>query len=162
MTRLSWDEYFLKIADTVAERSTCLRRKVGAILVSDKRILSTGYNGAPKNLAHCSEVGCLRLTLKIKSSERIEICRGIHAEQNALVQAAFFGLPVAGVTLYSTHFPCITCAKMLINAGIKRIVVRKMYPDKLGQEILSEAGVEVEVINRLSPPRTQRARRTTL
>jgi dCMP deaminase len=162
MNRLSWDEYFLKIADMVAERSTCLRRKVGAILVLDKRILSTGYNGAPKNLAHCSEAGCLRMALKIKSSHRIEICRGIHAEQNALVQAAFFGLPVAGAVLYSTHFPCVTCAKMLINAGVKKIVVRKMYPDKLGQELLAEAGIEVIVIKRLSPPRTQRARRTTL
>lgn len=162
MNRLSWDEYFLKIADTVAERSTCLRRKVGAILVSDRRILSTGYNGAPKNLAHCSDAGCLRLALKIKSSERIEICRGVHAEQNALVQAAFFGLPVAGAILYSTHFPCITCAKMLINAGVNKIVVRKMYPDKLGQELLAEAGIKVEVIKRLSPLRTQRTRKTTL
>jgi len=148
MKRISWDEYFLKIADTVAERSTCLRRKVGAILVIDKRILATGYNGAPKNLAHCSEIGCLRLALKIKPAERIEICRGIHAEQNALVQAAFFGLPVASATLYSTHFPCITCAKMLINAGVKRIVVRKMYPDKLSQKMLSESGIEVQVIKR--------------
>jgi len=148
MKRISWDEYFLKIADTVAERSTCLRRKVGAILVIDKRILSTGYNGAPKNLAHCSEIGCLRLAFKIKPAERIEICRGIHSEQNALVQAAFFGLPVSSATLYSTHFPCITCAKMLINAGIKRIVIRKMYPDKLSQKMLSESGIEVQIIKR--------------
>ncbi len=148
MKRISWDEYFLKIADIVAERSTCLRRKVGAILVFDKRILSTGYNGAPRNLAHCAEIGCLRLALKIKPAERIEICRGIHAEQNALVQAAFFGLPVAGATLYSNHFPCITCAKMLINAGIKRIVVRKMYPDKLSQKMLGESGIEVQVIKK--------------
>ncbi len=148
MKRLSWDEYFLKIADTVSERSTCLRRKVGAILVLNKRILSTGYNGAPKNLAHCSEVGCLRMALKIKPSQHIEMCRGIHAEQNALVQAAFFGLPVADATLYSTHFPCVTCAKMLINAGVKRIVVRNLYPDKLGQELLAEAGVEIEVIKK--------------
>jgi dCMP deaminase len=146
MKRVTWDNYFLKIADCVAERSTCLRRKVGAILVADKRILATGYNGAPKNLAHCSEIGCLRMTLNIKPAERIEICRGIHAEQNALVQAAFFGLPVAGATLYSTHFPCITCAKMLINAGIKRIVVRKLYPDNLAREMLSEAGIKVELV----------------
>jgi len=144
--RLSWDEYFLKIAQTVAERSTCLRRKVGAVLVSDKRILATGYNGAPKNLAHCSEVGCLRLAMKIKPSERIEICRGIHAEQNALVQAAFFGLPVAGATLYATHYPCITCAKMLINAGVKEIVVSKSYPDNLSHKILKEAGIQVQII----------------
>lgn len=145
-SRISWDEYFLKIADTVAERSTCLRRKVGAVLVSDKRILATGYNGAPRNLIHCSEIGCLRKQLKIKPAERIEICRGIHAEQNALVQAAYFGIPVVGATLYSTHFPCITCAKMLINAGVKRIVVRKLYPDKLAQEMLAEANVIVEII----------------
>ncbi|MCX7785124.1 MAG: cytidine/deoxycytidylate deaminase family protein [candidate division WOR-3 bacterium] len=144
--RISWDEYFLKIADTVAERSTCLRRKVGAVLVSEKRILATGYNGAPRNLTHCSEIGCLRKQLNIKPAERIEICRGIHAEQNALVQAAYFGLPVAGATVYSTHFPCITCAKMLINAGIKRIVVRKLYPDELAQKMLSEAKVLVEIV----------------
>lgn len=145
-SRISWDQYFLKIAQTVAERSTCLRRKVGAILVADKRILSTGYNGAPKNLAHCSEIGCLRLALKIKPAERIEICRGIHAEQNALVQAAFFGLPVAGATLYSTHYPCITCAKMLINAGVNRIVVRKLYPDNLANQMLDEAGIQVQIL----------------
>jgi len=144
--RLSWDEYFLKIADTVAERSTCLRRKVGAVLVADKRILSTGYNGAPKGLAHCEEVGCLRQKMKIKPAERIEICRGTHAEQNALVQAAYFGLPVAGATLYSTHFPCITCVKMLLNAGIKKLVLRNSYPDKLAEEMIKEAGVIVEII----------------
>jgi dCMP deaminase len=143
--RLSWDEYFLKIADTVAERSTCLRRKVGAVLVTDKRILATGYNGAPKGLIHCAQIGCLRHSMKIKSAERIEICRGIHAEQNALVQSAYFGLPVANATLYSTHFPCITCAKMLINAGIHKIIVRKLYPDKLSQKIFSEAGITIEV-----------------
>jgi dCMP deaminase len=146
LARISWDNYFLKIAQTVSERSTCLRRKVGAILVIDKRILATGYNGAPKNLAHCSEIGCLRLALKIKPAERIEICRGIHAEQNALVQAAFFGLPVAGAILYSTHFPCITCSKMLINAGIKKIVVRTLYPDNLAQKMLKEARIKVEIM----------------
>lgn len=144
--RLSWDEYFLKIAETVAERSTCLRRKVGALLVADRRILATGYNGAPRSLAHCAEIGCLRQLLKIKAGQRIEICRGIHAEQNALVQAAYFGLPVANSTLYSTHFPCITCAKMLINAGVKRIVVRKLYPDRLAHNILKEANVQIDVI----------------
>ncbi|MCX8014865.1 MAG: deaminase, partial [candidate division WOR-3 bacterium] len=105
-----------------------------------------GYNGAPRSLAHCVEIGGLRQMLKIKAGQRIEICRGIHAEQNALVQAAYFGLPVANSTLYSTHFPCITCAKMLINAGVKRIVVRKLYPDKLAHEILKEANVKIDVI----------------
>lgn len=144
--RISWDKYFLKIAQTVSERSTCLRRKVGAVLVSDKRILATGYNGAPKGLIHCAQIGCLRHTLHIKPSQRIEICRGIHAEQNALVQASFFGIPVAGATLYATHSPCITCAKMLINAGIKRIVTRNSYPDKLAKKIFAEANIKVEVL----------------
>ncbi len=144
--RISWDKYFLKIAETVSERSTCLRRKVGAVLVSDKRILATGYNGAPKGLMHCAQIGCLRHTLHIKPSERIEICRGIHAEQNALVQASFFGISVAGATLYATHSPCITCSKMLINAGIKRIVTKNSYPDKFAKKILEETGLEVEVL----------------
>jgi dCMP deaminase len=144
--RISWDKYFLKIAETVSERSTCLRRKVGAVLVSDKRILATGYNGAPKGLIHCAQIGCLRDKLKIKPSERIEICRGIHAEQNVLVQASFFGIPVAGATLYATHSPCITCAKMLINAGIKRIVIRKPYPDNLAKKMFAEAKIKVETV----------------
>lgn len=141
--RLDWDDYFLKIAETVAERSTCLRRKVGAVLVRDKRILATGYNGAPRNLAHCAEIGCLRQKLGIKPGERIEICRGIHAEQNVLVQAAFFGISVEGATLYTTHSPCVSCAKLLINAGVKEIVVKKSYPDKLAQELLKEANIKI-------------------
>lgn len=145
-SRLSWDKYFLKIAKTVSERSTCLRRKVGAVLVSDKRILATGYNGAPKGLIHCAQIGCLRHYLKIKPSERIEICRGIHAEQNALVQASFFGIPVAGSTLYATHSPCITCAKLLINAGIKRVVVMHTYPDAYAKKIFAEANIPVEIL----------------
>ena len=146
--RLSWDEYFLKIAKTVAERSTCVRRKVGAVLVAQKRILSTGYNGAPKGLAHCFDIGCLREKMKIKPAERIEICRGVHAEQNALVQAAYFGLPVAGAILYATHFPCITCAKMIINAGIKRIVIENSYPDNLAKKMIKQAGILVETVKK--------------
>ncbi|MEO0073016.1 MAG: cytidine/deoxycytidylate deaminase family protein [candidate division WOR-3 bacterium] len=141
--RLDWDDYFLKIAETVAERSTCLRRKVGAVLVRDKRILATGYNGAPRGLAHCAEVGCLRQKLGMKPGERIEICRGIHAEQNVLVQAAFFGISVEGATLYTTHSPCVSCAKLLINAGVKEIVAKKSYPDKLALELLKEANVKI-------------------
>lgn len=144
--RISWDKYFLKIALTVSERSTCVRRKVGAVLVSDKRILATGYNGAPKGLIHCVQIGCLRHRLNIKPSQRIEICRGIHAEQNALVQASFFGISVAGATLYTTQSPCITCAKMIINAGILRIVSKNSYPDTLAKKMLTEAGIKVEVI----------------
>lgn len=140
--RLSWDEYFIQIAQMVSERSTCLRRKVGAILVKDKRILATGYNGAPSGLKHCDETGCLREKLGLRPGERIELCRGLHGEQNALLQAAAFGIDVSGATLYSTHQPCITCGKMLINARIKRICFLSPYPDKLATSFLREAKIE--------------------
>lgn len=151
MKRLSWDEYFLEITRLVARRSTCLRRQVGAIIVKDRRILATGYNGAPTGLAHCSEVGCLREKLKIPSGERQELCRGLHAEQNAIIQAAVYGVGMSGATLYCTHQPCILCAKMLVNAGIKRIVVLENYSDSFAQGILSEAGVELINLSRVSP-----------
>lgn len=141
--RQSWDEYFIGIARLVAQRSTCVRRKVGAVLVREKRILCTGYNGAPHGLVHCEAVGCLRERLHIPAGERIEICRGIHAEQNTLVQAASFGIQVAGATLYCTHAPCITCAKMLINAGIREFVIAEDYPDDLARRLLREAKVRV-------------------
>jgi len=141
--RLSWDRYFIEITKLVAKRSTCLRRSVGAILVKERRILATGYNGAPRGLPHCTEIGCLREKLKIPSAERQEICRGIHAEQNAIVQAAYFGISVRGSTLYCTHKPCITCAKLLINAGVKRIVYTVDYPDEFADGILHEAGIEM-------------------
>jgi len=141
--RKSWDRYFLDIAQLVSERSTCLRRRVGAVLVRDKRILCTGYNGAAHGLPHCDEAGCLRDKLGIKPAERIEICRGIHAEQNALVQAAAFGINVSGAMLYCTHEPCITCAKMLLNARIREFVVSQPYPDKLARQMLRQAGVKV-------------------
>ncbi len=144
--RLSWDEYFMKIAEMVSERATCLRRKVGAILVKDKRILATGYNGAPSGLRHCSETGCLRDKLRLKPGERIELCRGLHAEQNALVQAAAFGINVSDSTIYSTCEPCITCAKMLINAKVKRICVKQPYPDKLARRMLKEAKIKIVVV----------------
>jgi len=143
MQRKSWDRYFADIAQLVSERSTCLRRKVGAVLVREKRMLCTGYNGAAHGLAHCSEVGCLREKRGIPAAERIEICRGIHAEQNALVQAAAFGISVSGATLYCTHEPCITCAKMLMNAGIREFVVSEPYPDELARQLLAEAGITV-------------------
>lgn len=142
--RIPWDHYFMKIAQLVAERSTCVRRKVGAVIVRDKHILTTGYNGAPKELPHCTQIGCLREELGIPSGERVEICRGIHAEQNALVQAARFGISLEGGTLYSSTQPCVTCAKLLINAGIVKILYLEGYADKLGKEMLSEAGVELE------------------
>ncbi|HHT9132159.1 MAG TPA: deoxycytidylate deaminase [Candidatus Tripitaka californicus] len=144
--RPTWDEYFLKITREVAQRSTCLRRQVGALLVLDKRILATGYNGAPKGLAHCLDIGCLREKLGIPPGERQELCRGLHAEMNALLQAASYGIQIGGATLYTTNHPCITCAKMLINCGVRRIVALDDYPDGLSKDILKEAGVRVEIV----------------
>ena len=143
LTRPSWDEYFMQIARVVATRSTCLRRQVGAVLVKERRILTTGYNGAPRGLPHCLEVGCLREQLGIPSGERQELCRGLHAEQNAIIQAAYYGVSIEGATLYCTHQPCITCAKMLINAGIKKIIFEEPYPDELAEQMLREAQVEL-------------------
>ncbi len=143
LDRPTLDEYFMEIAKVVAKRSTCLRQKVGAVIVKDKRILATGYNGAPSGLPHCDEVGCLREKLKIPSGERQELCRGVHAEQNAIIQAAKFGISVDGATLYSTHCPCIVCAKIIINAGIKRVVYGREYADRNGLELLKEAGIEI-------------------
>jgi len=145
--RPSWDEYFMQITQQVARRSTCLRRHVGAVIVKDKRILSTGYNGAPSGFAHCSETGCMRENLHIPSGERQEICRGLHAEQNAIIQAALHGVSVAGADLFCTHQPCITCAKMIINAGIKRVICFDSYPDELARSFLEQAGVELIVWN---------------
>lgn len=139
--RKSWDDYFMSIAELVATRSTCLRRHVGAVIVKDKRILTTGYNGAPSGTAHCADVGCLRETLKIPAGERHEICRGIHAEQNAIIQAATFGVNISGSFIYSTHQPCFICTKMLINAHIAGIIYKEEYPDKLAVDMLREAGI---------------------
>ncbi len=143
--RPTWDEYFMEIARQVATRSTCLRRHVGAIIVRDKRILSTGYNGPPRGLQHCDEAGCLREQLGIPSGQRQEICRGLHAEQNAIIQAALHGVSVEGGTVYVTHQPCITCAKMIINSGIVRAVCASSYPDELSRGMLGEANVALEV-----------------
>jgi len=145
MSRPSWDEYFVAIAEEVSRRSTCLRRQVGAILVVDRRILATGYNGAPSNVPHCEEVGCLREKMKVPSGERHELCRGLHAEQNAMIQAARHGVRIDGAALYTTHHPCSMCAKMAINAGIRRIVCHEDYPDDLGKRLLAESGVGLEV-----------------
>lgn len=141
--RPSWDEYFIEITRQVATRSTCLRRQVGAVIVKDKRILATGYNGAPSGFAHCSETGCLREQLGIPSGERQEICRGLHAEQNAIIQAALHGVSVAGADIYITHQPCITCAKMIINAGIRKVIALDSYPDELARSFLEQAGIEL-------------------
>jgi len=141
--RPSWDAYFMEIAKLVACRSTCLRRAVGAVIVKDKRILSTGYNGAPSGIAHCAETGCLRRQLNVPSGERHELCRGIHAEQNAIIQAAYHGVSIQGATLYCTNLPCSICAKMIINAGIRTIVYLAGYADAMSEEMLNQAGVEV-------------------
>jgi dCMP deaminase len=143
--RPSWDEYFVDIARQVATRSTCLRRHVGAVIVRDKYILATGYNGAPRGLPHCAETGCLRARLGIPSGQRQEICRGLHAEQNAIIQAALHGVSVDGGTIYCTHQPCVTCAKMIINSGIRRVVYVNPYPHELAQDMLAEAGVQLEM-----------------
>lgn len=141
--RPSWDDYFMKMAQVVSERSTCLRRQVGAVIVKDKQILSTGYNGSPIGLKHCAEVGCLRQKLQIPSGERTEICRAVHAEQNALVQAAKHGVEIDGAILYTTVQPCVLCTKMIINAGIRRVIYAKPYPDTLAQQIAEEADLEL-------------------
>ena len=143
MSRPAWHEYFMDITRMVAKRSTCLRRHVGAILVKNKRILATGYNGAPSGLKHCEEVGCIRQDSSIPSGQRHELCRGLHAEQNAIIQAAYYGTPIAGSTLYCTNKPCVICSKMLINAGINKIIYEEGYDDLLAAQMLSEAGIEV-------------------
>jgi len=141
--RPSWHEYFLQLARQAATRSTCLRRQVGAVLVRDKRLLSTGYNGSPRGTAHCLDVGCLRDQMGIPSGERQELCRAIHAEQNAIIQAAVHGVAIEGATLYATLQPCILCAKMLINCGVREIYYLEGYPDELSLQMFEEAGVSL-------------------
>jgi dCMP deaminase len=142
--RPDWDTYFMDIVELVSKRSTCLRRAVGAGLVRDSRILASGYNGAPSKLEHCLDIGCLREQLKVPSGERHELCRGLHAEQNAIIQAALHGVITKGATLYCTNHPCVICAKMIINAGVVRIVIRDGYHDKLAAQMLKEAGIIVK------------------
>lgn len=146
MNRPDWDEYFMQMAEVAEQRSTCTRRKVGAVIVKDKRIMATGYNGVPTGIQHCEERGCLREQLQVPSGQRHELCRGLHAEQNAIIQAAYLGQSIDGGTLYCTTQPCVICAKMLINAGIKRIVIREAYPDELSDQMLKEAGIRVDVM----------------
>jgi len=144
MERPSWDEYFMGIAELTAQRSTCLRRQVGAVIVQDKHLVATGYNGAPKGLPHCADLsGCLREQLGVPSGERHELCRALHAEQNAIIQAATSGLSIEGATIYITHQPCVICAKMIINAGIRKIIVKEGYPDEMAVKILDEAGLKI-------------------
>ena len=142
--RPDWDEYFMEMAEVARKRSTCLRRSVGAIIVKDHRILATGYNGVPSGIEHCEIRGCLRDQMHVPSGQWHELCRGIHAEQNAIVQAAYLGVSIAGATLYCTNQPCILCAKMIINAGIRRIVIKEGYPDEFAGQMLKEAGLKIE------------------
>lgn len=149
--RPSWQKYFMDMAYLVSERSTCQRRKVGAVLVRNNQILATGYNGAPKGVSHCSETGCLRAKLNVPSGQKHELCRGIHAEQNAIVQAAVNGTSIKGASLFCTTQPCIICSKMIINAEIKTIYVTETYPDELAKQMLDEANIELILYN----PETQ-------
>ena len=146
-SRPSWDEYFMDIVRDVATRSTCRRRKVGAILVKDKRIIATGYNGGPTGLAHCLEIGCLREQLGIPSGQQHELCRGVHAEQNAIIQAARYGVHTDGSTLYCTTQPCVQCTKMLLNAGVTEIIFSEGYPDGLALQLLQESGIKVRKLD---------------
>ena len=150
LTRPDSDEYFLKIASVVAERSTCRRHHIGAVAVKNKHILATGYNGAPSGLKDCLELGCLRDELNIPSGTRQEVCRGIHAEQNVIIQAALHGVSLEGSTIYCTHTPCILCAKMLVNAKIKRFVSFDRYDDNAFIDLFKEASIEVDIKKRPS------------
>jgi dCMP deaminase len=149
-TRPSADEYFLKIASVVAERSTCLRHHMGAVAVKDKHILTTGYNGAAAGLKDCLELGCLRNASNIPSGQRTEICRAIHAEQNVIIQAALHGISLEGCTIYCTHTPCVLCAKMMINARVKRVVIFTKYADDSFKELFREAGITVDILEKPS------------
>ena len=146
-TRLSWDEYFMKMAHLAAERSTCLRRQVGAVLVKDNRVIATGYNGACRKTVDCLELGCLRDEMKIPSGTRHEICRSVHAEANAIIQAAVQGISTKGATLYCTHTPCILCAKTIVNAQIARCVLDEQYSEDSYKPLFEEVGIEVVYLN---------------
>jgi len=150
-SRISTDEYFLKIASVVAERATCRRHHMGAVAVKDKHILATGYNGAPAGATDCLELGCLRDEMGIPSGTRQEICRAIHAEQNVIIQAGLHGVSMEGATVYCTHTPCVLCAKMLVNARIARFVSFGKYSDDTFKELFREAGIEVDMKDRPSP-----------
>lgn len=147
--RISWDEYFMQMAELTARRSTCLRRHVGAVIVRERHVIATGYNGAPTGIRHCDQRGgCLRERLGVPSGERHELCMALHAEQNAIIQAAAMGHSIEGGTIYITHQPCIICAKMIINAGLREIIVREGYPDEMAKDILTEAGLEIKMLGR--------------
>ena len=144
--RPSWDMYFMKIAEDVSTRSTCIRRQVGAVIVKDKRMLTTGYNGVPTGISHCTEQNCLRTIYNVPSGERHELCRGLHAEQNAIIQAAYYGVSVKGSKIYITTQPCSICTKMLINSGIDTFIYRAPYNDPLSEAMIKEAGINCRVL----------------
>ena len=148
--RPDWDEYFMEIAHVVARRSTCLRRQIGAVIVRDKRILATGYNGAPSGLPHCLDIGCLRNELGIDSGTRHEICRALHSEQNAIIQAAYHGISTKDSTIYCTHQPCSLCAKAIISAGVNRVVFEGDYPDSFALDMLNMS--KMELVRFTRPP----------
>ena len=150
MARPTWDKYFLDIATVVARRTSCLRHTVGAVIVRDNRILTTGYNGAPSGMKDCLQLGCLRDELGIESGKNIEICRALHAEQNAIILAGHHGVILKGGTIYTTHFPCILCTKMIINSGIKRVVSIERYADAVSYSLLEEVGITYEVVGNVS------------
>ncbi len=157
MSRPSWDDYFLKMTMLVAERSTCLRHHVGAVLVRDRRVLTTGYNGAARGQKDCLELGCLRDEQGIKSGTRHEVCRAIHAEQNAIIQASLHGVSTAGAAMYCTHSPCLICAKIIVNAGIERVVSFNEYSDKNTSDLFREAGIRIDVLPMPDPVITFKA-----
>ena len=145
--RPDWDHYFMEMAEVVAKRSTCLRRQVGAVLVKDRRILASGYNGAPSGMAHCAETGCLRQQMNVPSGKQHEMCRGLHAEQNAIIQAALHGTSIKDSLLYVTHQPCVICAKMMINAGVKKVIMKGNYPDALAESMFQDAGIILTLLD---------------
>ncbi len=146
--RPSWHQYFMEMAFLASQRSTCIRRKVGAVVVLENQILATGYNGAPKHVSHCGETGCLRQKMNVPSGTMHELCRGVHAEQNAIVQAAINGTSIRNATLYCTNHPCSICAKMIINSEIRNVYIADDYPDPLAKEMFAEAGVELILVDR--------------
>ena len=143
MHRPDWNQYFMEMAELAATRASCLRRKVGAVLVKNKKVLATGYNGAPKDITHCEVTGCLREEMEVPSGERHEICRGVHAEQNLVAQAAFNGVKTEDSTVYCTHQPCIICTKILINAGVNKIYFKNPYSDQFAEKLLEESEIEL-------------------
>lgn len=153
--RPSWDAYFMAFAKLAGRRASCLRRQVGAVVVKNNMVLTTGYNGAPRGLPHAAEVGCLRDKLGVASGQRHELCRGLHAEQNAIIQAARHGISIEGAELYCTHHPCVICIKMIINAGLVRVYYLEGYPDTIAEQIIRESGYEVVQVTDPDAPKAQ-------